>query len=913
MVTIIPLGGLETGPEDSLAMLKLEWQRNQHKLKLELTFTEKRARSQFNALEDLFSIGKKENESLQSLIHRIDEAMNEDITRTHRLEAFPPSDSTQAFVASSGTPGAGKKSKGSRQWFKCGFCSMNGHTDRYFKCINQQLQGKPSQANAIQEVPKLDSGIVQFTGSASLHSLHPSDPLLPLQLDADVDWNADTGATSHMTPHHHWLCSYKPHVIPVHLADSTVIYSAGIGSVVWKVIYTLHLKNEAFGAFKHYKAYTENATGYKMKSTQDGSNFAMTIGSSGGAQCAIGLSRMVWQSEPIALSLKPLLPMLHGRICLCLSGEKLWHLLSMSGIACPSPHSRASLLTRPGIVQAVFLRLSTRQRRTPGTWWQVKPSESTSVREDDHDDASSSLDQPVMSDGEKLVEEALMAEVERALFVASPGKAEPSSYRLALNRPDADAWQKAAEEEMDAHAHNGKHYKARLVANDFSHCPGFDYFETFDPTAKFAAIRAILALSAIEDFHLRSVDISHAFINGELDTKVYMEQPEGFEQGEPITSISLPVFVDDCTFVSNSAEILDKIVAELASTFRLRDLSPSTSILGTEIVRDCPNRCLSLSQCQYIIDMLQCYGFDDSSPVKMPILPGVRLSSDMSAKSDEDKEYMKKVLSPPHREFADTFFIHELRGTKGQSQHTVTNVEEREDTMSDFFEFLQMDRINSDEWWVDVGLEISQHDKVLQWVVDGHHDLLRYALPTLPKPTMAKIKFGTRCLQVGHSGMLYDLAGFRYQMGTGARWTDQTFMACTKNGQEDSARIELRVPKRETMNVLKDFDQELMTHTLVAFDDYTWWYFKFYRLAMINYLLIDLLNGSTLQRQWLESLLLECGLIYMINVLNRRPSQFSRDCTLIQVQLQHKISPDMDANEVDKDDAMVPVRPSSWE
>ncbi|THH17062.1 hypothetical protein EW146_g3667 [Bondarzewia mesenterica] len=113
MVTIIPLGGLETGPEDSLAMLKLEWQRNQHKLKLELTFTEKRARSQFNALEDLFSIGKKENECLQSLIHRIDEAMNEDITRTRRLEAFPPSDSTQAFMASSGAPGGGKNATGS--------------------------------------------------------------------------------------------------------------------------------------------------------------------------------------------------------------------------------------------------------------------------------------------------------------------------------------------------------------------------------------------------------------------------------------------------------------------------------------------------------------------------------------------------------------------------------------------------------------------------------------------------------------------------------------------------------------------------------------------------------------------------------------------------------------------------------
>ncbi|THH18383.1 hypothetical protein EW146_g2578 [Bondarzewia mesenterica] len=222
-------------------------------------------RARFNALEDLFLIRKKDNESLQSLIHRIDEAMhilknlrpvdytlktqdeelvcmamlwsqpadfdafrsslnlidnlirskledafrNEDITRTRHLEDLPPSDSTQAFVASSGTPGAGTKPKGSRQRFKCDFCGMNGHTeDRCFKRINEQLQGKPSQANAVQEVPQLDSGIVQFAGSASLRSLHPSDPLLPLQLDADVDWNAGTGATSLMTRHRHWVHNY---------------------------------------------------------------------------------------------------------------------------------------------------------------------------------------------------------------------------------------------------------------------------------------------------------------------------------------------------------------------------------------------------------------------------------------------------------------------------------------------------------------------------------------------------------------------------------------------------------------------------------------------------------------------------------------------------------------------------------
>ncbi|OJA19166.1 hypothetical protein AZE42_13760 [Rhizopogon vesiculosus] len=38
-----------------------------------------------------------------------------------------------------------------------------------------------------------------------------SPPILcPLQLNAHADWNADTGATSNMTPHRHWLQNYAP-------------------------------------------------------------------------------------------------------------------------------------------------------------------------------------------------------------------------------------------------------------------------------------------------------------------------------------------------------------------------------------------------------------------------------------------------------------------------------------------------------------------------------------------------------------------------------------------------------------------------------------------------------------------------------------------------------------------------------
>src|SRR5882672_12778856 len=65
----------------------------------------------------------------------------------------------------------------------------------------------------------------------------------------------------------------------------------------------------------------------------------------------------------------------------------------------------------------------------------------------------------------------------------------------------------------------------------YSQCPGFDFTDTFAPTAKWSALRAILALAALEDLELESIDISSAFLNGDLEEEVYMEQPEGFHQG----------------------------------------------------------------------------------------------------------------------------------------------------------------------------------------------------------------------------------------------------------------------------------------------------------------------------------------------------------------------------------------------
>ena len=70
----------------------------------------------------------------------------------------------------------------------------------------------------------------ESAGNASLRST--SDPL-----DSDThDWNADTGASAHMTPCHQWLHNYTPYRVPIRLADNTIIYSVGKGSVFFEPV-----------------------------------------------------------------------------------------------------------------------------------------------------------------------------------------------------------------------------------------------------------------------------------------------------------------------------------------------------------------------------------------------------------------------------------------------------------------------------------------------------------------------------------------------------------------------------------------------------------------------------------------------------------------------------------------------------
>ncbi|KAL8089377.1 hypothetical protein AgCh_038989 [Apium graveolens] len=74
--------------------------------------------------------------------------------------------------------------------------------------------------------------------------------------------------------------------------------------------------------------------------------------------------------------------------------------------------------------------------------------------------------------------------------------------------------------------------KARLVAKGYSQEEGIDYDEAFALVARLEAIRISLAFAIHSNFKIYQMDVKSAFLNGELEEEVYVQQPPGFEDPE---------------------------------------------------------------------------------------------------------------------------------------------------------------------------------------------------------------------------------------------------------------------------------------------------------------------------------------------------------------------------------------------
>ena len=85
-------------------------------------------------------------------------------------------------------------------------------------------------------------------------------------------------------------------------------------------------------------------------------------------------------------------------------------------------------------------------------------------------------------------------------------------------------------------------FKAQLVAKRFTQQFGIDYNETFAPVIKMILIRILLLIAAVKDLEIQYMDVKSAFLNIELEEEIYLDQPQGFKQGNLVCKLNKSLY-----------------------------------------------------------------------------------------------------------------------------------------------------------------------------------------------------------------------------------------------------------------------------------------------------------------------------------------------------------------------------------
>ena len=168
------------------------------------------------------------------------------------------------------------------------------------------------------------------------------------------------------------------------------------------------------------------------------------------------------------------------------------------------------------------------------------------------------------SDSEKdpdVTEAVLLASLDEIMVeaFATQSSLDPASWQEAMDGPNAEQWREGLNEELAGFQENNVYeivpvpdgvkpikskvvpkvkidekgniarYKVRIVARGDTQREGVDYKEVFAPTANLESVRIICTLAAKYNLELDQMDVSTAYLNGELQEEIYMYPPSCVE------------------------------------------------------------------------------------------------------------------------------------------------------------------------------------------------------------------------------------------------------------------------------------------------------------------------------------------------------------------------------------------------
>ncbi|KAL0335808.1 UNVERIFIED_CONTAM: Retrovirus-related Pol polyprotein from transposon TNT 1-94 [Sesamum radiatum] len=299
---------------------------------------------------------------------------------------------------------------------------------------------------------------------------------------------------------------------------------------------------------------------------------------------------------------------------------------------------------------------------------------------------------------------------------------DPVTFKDAMASLEAKQWKEAVKSEMDSIVSNGTwvlvdlppgcttigckwifkkklkpdgsidKFKARLVAKGFKQKEGIDYFDTYSPVARLTTIRVLIALASVYNLSIHQMDVKTAFLYGELDEEIYMDQPEGFVahgnerkvcklvkslyglkqapkqwhekfdqtilafgfsvnendkciyckvKGDRI--IILCLYVDDILLIGSCIEIITETKSFLKNKFEMKDMGEADVILGIKLIRSTDG--IAISQSHYVEKILEKFGYQNSRIAKTPYDSSVALFKNESGVSVAQLRYSQIIGS----------------------------------------------------------------------------------------------------------------------------------------------------------------------------------------------------------------------------------------------------------------------------
>lgn len=229
-----------------------------------------------------------------------------------------------------------------------------------------------------------------------------------------------------------------------------------------------------------------------------------------------------------------------------------------------------------------------------------------------------------------------------------------------------------------------------------------DYLDTFAPVAKLSTVRTLLAVAAVQNWTVIQMDVTNAFLHGDLHEVVYMKFPKGYTglrsripynpPDEDTTAVVnlvyklvkslyglkqsprrwfsklsenllcldyaqsktdyrlftkttdnfitlVLVYVDDLLIAGNSTTNIDELKIFLSKSFHMKDLGDVRYFLGLEIDRSSAG--FFISQKKYTMDLLAEFGMQDATPLKLPMDVHLKLTPTKGEPLTDPHTYQK--------------------------------------------------------------------------------------------------------------------------------------------------------------------------------------------------------------------------------------------------------------------------------